>query len=449
VAGRSVAVVGGGLAGLAAAVELTDNGYEVELFERSRLLGGRATSFSVGGREVDNGQHVFLGCCAEFIAFVERVNMGHALHVQERFDVLVLRRGFAASRLRAASLPAPWHLLAAFAGYRHLGLGSKLKVARALASSRSKRDRGRCGTFAEWLAHQGQDEAALRTFWEPFFVPALNASLEEMETAEALFVLSTAFLSDARAARFGFSTVPLARIAASAAERLAGVHCSTPVLGFDYSTDGSAVRGIVTAKGRRAFDAVVLALTPPQLARLASGPLREGIPSLDGYRARPIIDVHLWHDRGRLGFDFAALIGSPVQWIFEKAEGYLCCSISAANEYVLRDTADLVRLCWDEVTEIVPGLAGANLERGWVTRNVEATFSAPPGGARISGPATAVPNVAVAGSWTDATWPDTMEAAVRSGRVAARHIMTNVVKTAVKPEKHGVPIYGAQRSGRG
>ncbi|MGA7571569.1 MAG: FAD-dependent oxidoreductase, partial [Candidatus Aquilonibacter sp.] len=125
---KRVAIVGAGLAGLAAALELQERGYEVEVFERTRLLGGRATSFEVGGREIDNGQHVYLHCCDRFIAFVERVGMGHALREQPRFDALVLARDGTSSRLRAAPLPAPFHLLVSFAGYAHLDVGGRARV---------------------------------------------------------------------------------------------------------------------------------------------------------------------------------------------------------------------------------------------------------------------------------------------------------------------------------
>jgi uncharacterized protein with NAD-binding domain and iron-sulfur cluster len=110
VAAPRVAVAGGGLAGLAAALDLKDAGCEVHLFERSRLLGGRATSFELDGRVVDNGQHVYLACCTEFVRFVERAGLGGALYLQDRFDVTVYANGIR-SGLRAANLPAPWHLL--------------------------------------------------------------------------------------------------------------------------------------------------------------------------------------------------------------------------------------------------------------------------------------------------------------------------------------------------
>ncbi len=206
-----IGIVGGGLAGLAAGNALSEAGHEVELFERSRLLGGRATSFVIDGVEVDNGQHVFLHCCDAFEDFARRAGMGDMLRVQDRFEAVVIDRG-KASRLRAAPLPAPWHLVASFMRFGHLSVSSKAGIARAFAAA--SRNGGGGGSFAGWLKKQRQSSEAIRVFWKPFFVPALNLQLEEMDARDALFTLRTAFLRDAGAGRFGYSTVPLAHIAA-------------------------------------------------------------------------------------------------------------------------------------------------------------------------------------------------------------------------------------------
>ena len=414
-----VGVIGAGLAGLAAALELKQAGCDVTLFERSRLLGGRATSFWVGGHEVDNGQHVFLACFTEFIGLLRRLGMEHAVHLQDRFEIVALSRHGEASRLRAGALPAPWHLFASFLGYRHLGWAAKLDVARALA--RAQEARTSKGTFADWLAGLGQSEAALRGFWRPFLVPALNVPLDRMSAADAGFVLLTAFLNDAGAARIGYCNVPLARIAGAAARQLDRIHLATPVTGLDVRSENQVV--IALGRGDRVVvDAAVVAVPPPQLARLLDPPGRYGVPPLDGHEPRPIVDVHLWHDCGQLGFDLATLLESPVQWVFQKAPGYLCCSLSAADDYIQRSTTEVVRMCWEEVRGAVPALREARLVDARATRSPEATFILRPGASK-PGPTTLFPNLTIAGSWTDTGWPDTLESAVRSGLTAARRLL--------------------------
>lgn len=413
-------MVGAGLAGLAAALDLTDAGFDVEVFEQSRLLGGRATSFVVDGIEVDNGQHVFLACCTELLAFIERVGMGHIVRMQPRFEALVLAKDGRRSRLRAASLPAPWHLIASFVGYRHIRWSSKAKVAYALAHAADAAKSSQ--SFAAWLHATGQPDDAVRAFWRPFFVPALNASLEEARAADAAFILSTAFLAAPDAARFGYTTVPLARVADAAASRLQAVHTSAAVTGIELSARGREASALRTSVGvTPQFDAFVIAVAPPHLARLAGDPDVLSVPSLDAFTPHAIVDVHLWHDAGPLGVDFAALLDSPVQWIFEKGEGYLCCSLSAADDLAGQPAHALIDTCWREASNALRGLGNARLLRGAVTRHPQATYLLAPGAGR-PGPNTALPNVAIAGSWTDTGWPDTMESAVRSGRAAARHI---------------------------
>jgi len=405
-------------------MSLKEAGARVELFERSRLLGGRATSFELGGVEVDNGQHVFLACCTEFVRFARSVGMERQLRLQDRFDARILSREGVAGRLRATALPAPLHLVPSFATYPHLTLREKLNIARALSRvvlTFSKDDRTTDReTFEDWLERHGQGAAERRAFWDPFFIPALNAPFDRVGATDAMFVLRTAFLSDPAAARFGFSEVPLAHLAAAAATRLDAVHLSTAVV--SVASDSSHVT-IGLANGTTAtFDAIVLAVPPRQLHNILREPERYAVANLDAYDAFPIIDVHLWHDAGSIGLDFAAALDSPLQWIFEKAPGYLCCSFSAAEEYLRLPTGELEAFAWREAQAFLPTLKDANLTRSAVTRNPEATWL-PRIGTKRTSQATSRPNIAIAGSWTETGWPDTMESAVRSGVMAASHLL--------------------------
>jgi len=169
----------------------------------------------------------------------------------------------------------------------------------------------------------------------------------------------------------------------------------------------------------------VLAVPPRRLAAILDTPERYGVAGLDAFRTTPIIDVHLWYDRSPRGLDFAALLDSPVQWVFEKGKGYLCCSLSAAGDLVSRPERELVDLCDAELRAVIPELRAAALLRGAATRDPEATFVAAPG-LRRPGAATSVANLAIAGAWTDTGWPATMESAVRSGRTAAAHLRTEL-----------------------
>ena len=422
-------VVGAGLAGLAATCALADQGWDVALVERGRLLGGKATSFSVDGVEVDNGQHVHLQCCTEYLDFVDALGMSDSLWTQPRFEVTVLRRGAPPSSLRTAhGLPPSLSLLPSFARYRPLGWAAKLQVARGLRAATA--DPEATETFGSWLRRHGQGRAAIEGFWELFVVPAVNASIDEVSAADALFVIRTALAADPDAARIGWSRVPLARIAEAAAERAGAVHLRTGVVSL--LDDGETVRGVRCADGQEiGADAVVLAVPHSRLAAILGDPARYGVHGLDQFQTRAIVDVHLWFDSASGPSGFAAVVGSPVQWVFEKQPGYLCCSLSAADTLVGRPEAELVALCHAELVAVWPRLASARLLRGAATRDPEATF-VPTVGLRRPGAATTRPNLVLAGAWTATGWPATMESAVRSGRAAAR---TLAVTAHVKPRE--------------
>jgi squalene-associated FAD-dependent desaturase len=345
------------------------------------------------------------------------------LKLQGRFEALLLAPQKKPARLRAARLPAPLHLAPSLLSYRLLNPMDRLRIVRAVLAARHSVDENE--TFAGWLQRHGQNPATRQAFWDPFLVPALNAPLEEVAARDALFVIRTAFLHDSGAARFGYSLVPLAHIAEAAAARLHEVHRRTPVASLDMGDSGN-LRGIVLEDGGSVrCDAAVLALPPQRLLRLLGNAEAFGVFGLEAFQTTPIIDVHLWYDRETLGFDFAALIGSPIQWVFEKGRGYLCCSMSAAQTYIGLSGAELVRLCHEELAAMIPSLHGAKLIRGAATRDREATFVPSPGLKR-PGPSTTSPGVVIAGAWTDTGWPATMESAIRSGRAAAQALLQTV-----------------------
>ena len=279
--------------------------------------------------------------------------------------------------------------------------------------------------MAAWLRRHRQSVRALRAFWEPFLVPALNAPLDRVSAEMGLFVIRTAFLGDRDAARIAYLKVPLARLAEAAAARLDGVHLRQAVVGLHRQ--GDRVTGVKLSGGAgAACDACVIAVPPARLQAILGDAPAAGVEGLEAFEAMPIVDVHLWYDRPVLGCDFAALLNSPVQWVFEKSPGYVCCSLSAADDLVQRPERELVDLGRSELAAVLPQAARARLLSGAATRDPEATFIPAPD-VRRPGAATALSNLVIAGAWTDTGWPATIESAVRSGRTAALTLYSNVV----------------------
>ena len=425
-------VAGAGLAGLSAALALKKRGFETVVLERSRLVGGKATSFTVDGVEVDSGQHVHLACCTEYLDFVASVGLAGALWTQPRFDVTVLAPGRRPSRLRAArALPSSLALLPSFAAYRPLGLRAKWRVAAGLRRLGDTSEP--LETFDGWLGRHRQGAEEVAGFWAPFVVPALNASPDEVGAEDALFVLRTAF-GDLDAARIGWSTVPLARIAEAAAAQLDDVRLRTVVTGL-IDRGGSAA-GVRCSGGEVVeADAVVLAVPPARAQSILGDARAHGVIGLGSFETRAIVDVHLWFDVEEVGLPFAAIVGSPVQWVFEKRPGHLCCSLSAANALAGWSESGLVTLCHRELVQAWPPLASARLLRGAATRDRDATFIPRPGLHR-PGWRTRHPNLALAGAWTDTGWPATMESAVRSGRTAGANVVTAAAPVRTREHAH-------------
>ncbi len=451
-------VIGGGLAGITAAITLREAGIGVTLLEARPRLGGATSSFSRGELTVDTGQHVFLRCCTSYQELLARLGVTGSVALQDRFDVTVLSPGGRA-RLRRSALPAPLHLSRALVGYRFLSLPERLRVGRAALALRAT-DPAQPGLdgqrLGDWLGARGQNERARRRLWDLFIVSSLNIDGDEASASLAATVLKTALLSDSGAADIGVPAVPLGdlhgRAAACLLDQLgAQVRLGTkatavqrgPAGGFRVRvTSGPDDAGGVGGTGGVAgtggtsgevieADGVVLAVPAGPAARLAGDAGAAAAARWADLGTSPIVNVHVIYDRRVTELPFAAALDSPVQWLFDKTRAsglqagqYLAISLSAADSYVDVPTATLRERFLPALEELLPAAAGARVTDFFVTRERRATFRQAPGcGALRPGAATSLPGLLLAGAWTDTGWPDTMEGAVRSGRTAAQELI--------------------------
>jgi len=428
-------VVGGGLAGITAALRLADAGQSVVLLEGRPRLGGAAFSFRRGALTIDNGQHVFLRCCTSYQQLLARLSATHLVTIQDRFDVTVLSpRGQA--RLRRSALPGPLHLGRALAGYRLLPLADRLRVGRAALAMRGVDPADPAAdaqSLGDWLAGRGQRERARRLLWDLFTVSALNIAGDDASLALAATVIKTGLLGASDAADIGIASVPLGDLHdRAAAVALTGVGATVRL-----GAKATAVRPLAGGRfavqagaERLAADGVVVAVPPGQAGRLAGPAGVAGTERWDGLGAAPIVNVHVRYDRPVTALPFAAAVESPVQWVFDKSRSaglthgqYLALSLSAADGYVDTPAAALREQFLPALERLFPAAAGARVTDFFVTRERRATFRQAPGtGALRPGTATAVPGLVLAGAWTDTGWPDTMEGAVRSGQDAAKQM---------------------------
>jgi squalene-associated FAD-dependent desaturase len=425
-----VVIVGGGLAGIAAAVALGESGHRVTLYEARSRLGGATHSFDRDGLAVDNGQHVFLRCCTAYLGLLSRLGATGRVRVQDRFDVRVLDPSGRSGRLRRAALPGPLHLLPALARYSLLTPADRVRAVRGSLALRRLDPADPALDRAEldgWLADHGQSGSARRALWELFVVAALNIGLEDAALGPAALVFRTALFGRADAADIGLATVPLGELHGAAARTAITSRGGDVRLSAKVTAVGPGP-AVVVAGARVEASAVIVAAPHEQAAALVP----EGAaPDRHRWRelgASPIVNVHVVYDRRVTDTPFAAAIGSPVQWVFDKTtvgglrQGqYLAVSVSAAHRWIDRPTAELRAVFVPELERLFPAARRARVTDFFVTRERRATFRQGPGSGALRPPAaTRWPGLYLAGAWTDTGWPDTMEGAVRSGLTAAR-----------------------------
>ncbi|MFH8389064.1 hydroxysqualene dehydroxylase HpnE [Streptomyces sp. NPDC018036] len=436
--GRATAVViGGGLAGVTAALALADAGVRVTLLEGRPRLGGLAFSFQRGDLTVDNGQHVFLRCCTAYRWFLDRVDATALAPVQDRLDVPVLDLdappGRRLGRIGRDALPVPLHLARSLATYQHLSLAGRAGVGRAaLALKGLDLTDPALDTqnFGDWLAAHGQSRRAVEALWDLVGVATLNAVAQDSSLGLAAMVFKTGLLSDPGAADIGWARVPLGELHDTLARKAldsAGVRTEIRTRVTSVSPYGNGRWSVQVPGERIEADTVVLAVPQREAHDLLPEGALDAPERLLDIGTAPILNIHVVYDRQVLTAPFFAALGSPVQWVFDRTEAsglkdgqYLALSQSAAQDEIDEPVAVLRERYLPELERLLPGARGAGVKDFFVTRERTATFAPAPGVGRLRpGARTKAPGLYLAGAWTATGWPATMESAVRSGVGAA------------------------------
>jgi len=432
----TVAIAGGGLAGLAAGCALAEAGFRVSLFERRSYLGGRASSYQHPGTGeiVDNCQHVLLGCCTNLLDFYRRAGVQDKIRWYEKLTFL--EPGGRASVIAPSALPAPLHTALAFLRAGCLSFRDKLAISRAMAALAPSMPPDRGESFLDWLKRHRQTEPAIERFWKTILVSALNEDLDQVSVPCAAQVVRESFLKSAAAGRMGIPTVPLTDLYSTAGDyiRARGGEIQFRAVVESFRTVPFAVK--VTTNGQEEkFDYLVLAVPFDVLGRMlpdtaSAAPLAA---ALGQFSTSPITGIHLWFDRQISDLDHAVLLDRTIQWMFHKSrliEGrgngsgsYVELVVSCSRSLVEKSKAEIVEMAMREAQEFFPGAPDAILLKSTVIKEVHATYSPRPGiDQHRPKPQTAWPRVFLGGDWTATGWPATMEGAVRSGYLAAEAV---------------------------
>jgi squalene-associated FAD-dependent desaturase len=451
----TVAIAGGGLAGLAAACALADSGFRVTLFERRPYLGGRASSYEhpATGEVVDNCQHVLFRVCTNLVEFYRRIGVEDKIHWYE--DMTFIEPGGRTSVMHASPLPAPLHTAPSFLKFPFLNIKDKLAISRAIAALTLTRQSDTGKSFLDFCRAHGQTEPAIERFWKPILVSALSEDLDLISISYAAQVVRESMKSPA-ARHMGVPTLPLTDLYNRAGDyiraRNGQINFRTSL--ETLSADNSQV-SIRIAGREESFDYLIIALPFNSIARVLpdspeSVPLRD---HLTHFESCPITGIHLWFDRQISDLDHAVLLNRTIQWMFHKSRlltavaekdlkgrgfsravttppktgalapevpSYIELVVSASKSLIDKSRSDIVDLALAEVREFFPAARAATLIKSTVIKEVHATYSPRPGiDAHRPPQSTLWPRVFLAGDWTATGWPATMEGAVRSGYLAA------------------------------
>lgn len=443
-----VAVIGGGLAGLAAGSALAECGFRVTLFERRPFLGGRASSYQHPGtgEVVDNCQHVLLGCCTNLIEFYRRIGVEDKIRWYER--ITFLEPGGRSSVIQPSPLPAPLHTAPSFLRASCLNLRDKLSIAAGLAALAPIAPKDTSESFLQWLRRHGQTERAIDRFWKTILVSALNEEIDLISVPYAAQVVRESFLKSRTAGRMGIPTVPLTELYNHAGDYIAarGGEVRFRASVESFRAEFADVK-LLLAGAEETFDFVIPAVPFDVLSRIlpqttAAEPLRQTLSRFD---TSPITGIHLWFDRQITDIDHAVLLDRTIQWMFHKSKllvapgangqtggstgtagatennSYVELVVSSSKTLVEKSRQEIIDLALSELREFFPGARAANLVKSTVIKEVHATYSPRPGiESHRPSPETVWPRVFLAGDWTATGWPATMEGAVRSGYAAAQ-----------------------------
>ena len=462
----TVAIAGGGLAGLAAACALSDAGFRVTLFEKRPFLGGRASSYEHPGtgEVVDNCQHVLFRICTNLVKFYEHIGVADQIRWFDQMNFI--EPGGRVSVMKSSPLPAPLHTAPSFLHFPFLSTADKLAISRALIplTLTVQRDNGQ--SFQQWLDAHGQTKNAVARFWHPILISALSEELDRISVSAAAQVVRESMKTPA-ARHMGVPTLPLTDLYNAAGEYVRShggtLHFRCPVEGF--TADASQVR--VRMRGREGveetFDYLVLALPFDALesllpAETQSEAIREKIGHFEN---SPITGIHLWFDKQISDLDHAVLLDRTIQWMFHKSRlqpmrtqsengsgsgSYVELVVSSSKTLIDKSRAEIVELALSEVREFFPAARDAKLVKSTVIKEVNATYSPRPGiDVHRPTPVTPWPRVFLAGDWTATGWPATMEGAVRSGYLAAEALADTSGNTGMHFLTPDMPASGLMR----
>lgn len=434
-----VLIIGGGLAGLTAAVDLSSRGVSVMLVEQRQHLGGRTYSFvhPETGDEVDNGQHLLMGCYHSTLRYLQTIGSLKFTDVQRNLSIFFRHPDQRTDRLQAASLPAPLNVVVGLLRLTTLTFAQRLalvRVGRELLLRDPDNDTYlQSITVNRWLDNLKQSPETKKYLWDIIAIGALNDSTDRISAALFVKVLKSAFFGSRKNSSMVLPTVGLSSVLVDPAADFIRKHggtirLNTPIYHLECS--GSSVTHVQLESGETIYPGSVISSVPYyDIPRVFRHPESIGLTGASAFVSSPIVTIHLWFDSHFVKEKFTAMIDSPLHWVFNKtlmytkrSEGlmYLSIVVSGAHEMVDRNKDDIVQMAYDELKRFYPSASLSTIVHSLVMKEKRATFSPTVSVARHRPTHhTAIQNLFLSGDWTDTRLPATIEGAVQSGYAAA------------------------------
>ena len=425
---QRVAIIGGGYAGMAAAVTLAAQRMPVTVYEAGPVLGGRARRVEINGVKLDNGLHILIGAYRETLRLIAEV------HPSPADALLRLPLDWHMHKhlhLRAPKLPAPLHLAVALLTAKGASLRESFAAVRMMRALRSAnfcllRDT----TVSELLARHEQGAVLTQYLWMPLCVSALNTPPEKASAQLFLNVLRDGLNADRAGSDLLIARVDLSALFPEPAANYVRVRggevlTSCRVTACTPTANGFAV---TTSSETRTFSHVICALPPHHVAAFLAeiDTLAETAALVQALEYQPITSVYFQFDgRVQLPSSMTGLAQGLAHWLFDRdvicgQSGLIGAVISAEGAHQELTQEALAGRVLDELKTQFGPLPPLKWQRAITEKR--ATFSATPG-LRRPQQKTPLRNFWLAGDYTASDYPATLEAAVRSGIVCARGIL--------------------------